>query len=444
MLALAGQVGRPATGVGKRSDGGMVMEFWVVQAQEHPAEPRSDTNRREWRSNTLAEVLADRGHRVTRWRSSFSHHQKRQLTEGSVLRRGDGCALQYIEARSYQRHVGLRRVLSHRSLAKNFARLAEQWPTRPDLIHVGNVPIELGLSAVRYGKLHDIPVIVDVRDLWPDLYLDLVPQRLRRTRSVANAFLNRPGSAAREALASATSVTALTESYLSWALEKAGRDRSELDAVFPMANRPVAVEDLELARKRVEAFLGRGAAERALVVYAGNLGVQSEFEAAIDGARLAAERCPHLLMVLAGDGPQLEVLRRHAAGSQNVVLPGWLRGEDLSALLAIASVGLVPYKDTSNFQLNVPNKFPEYLGAGLAIACSVGGEMGRLVREHDCGFLYRGSDPHDLSRRLAQMFTDPSLLARQQRSASLLHRDRFSSDVVFPAFADHLERIAAR
>ena len=56
---------------------------------------------------------------------------------------------------------------------------------RPDLILCSYPTIELSVEAVRYGRTHGIPVVLDVRDLWPDIVLDLLPTILRSPGRVA-------------------------------------------------------------------------------------------------------------------------------------------------------------------------------------------------------------------------------------------------------------------
>ena len=53
-------------------------------AQENPSIPRPTIAGRKWRSNTLSEYFADRGHIVTRWRSSFSHQKKYYLIKNHL------------------------------------------------------------------------------------------------------------------------------------------------------------------------------------------------------------------------------------------------------------------------------------------------------------------------------------------------------------------------
>ena len=97
------------------------MKIWVIMAQENPSQNR---NGKRWRSNTLAEYLADRNHEVIRWRSSFSHQKKIQLKKSSLKEKHDNYFHQFIESRSYKRHISLKRFLNHIDLGRNFKKIS--------------------------------------------------------------------------------------------------------------------------------------------------------------------------------------------------------------------------------------------------------------------------------------------------------------------------------
>lgn len=417
------------------------MEFWIVQAQENPPDPRREPVRREWRSNTLAEMLADRGQDVVRWRSSFSHQAKTQLVEGSARVATENYHHQYIDAPGYRRHVGLARVASHRALGRNFLSVAKSYTKPPDLIHVGNVPIDLCHAAVSYGREMGVPVIVDIRDLWPDIYADLLPGALSLLREPMRRWLSQRKGCLGAALTGATGITGLTQPYLDWGLAKAGRGQGPHDAVFAMAYpKPKAppsdqaVADLR-ARLKIEPT-------DVLACYIGNIGYQSDFEGLIESAGYLADSNPNFKIVLAGSGPALEGLESLAGGKPNVILPGWLQAREVQALMHLSTFGLIVYKPVPNFLMNVPNKFAEYLAGGLVVSCSLEGEMGRLVRTNECGFVYEIGRPRALAERFAALLNDPALLYQKSTNAAALHHDMFDGATVHTKFADYLVEIA--
>ncbi len=417
------------------------MNFWVIHAQENPAAPRAQKNRREWRSNTLCEHLADRGHHVVRWRSSFSHQAKRQISDGSVMEPVDNYFHQFVASPDYQRHIGPARIRNHMKLGENFLKVAPQTTTQPDLIHVGNVPIALCYAAVKYAKSHDIPVVIDVRDLWPDIYVDLLPKALGFMRGPVLSLLHLTSLRLNWAFRNATAIAGLTQSYLDWGLERARRAQQSQDAVFPMAypkkDAAPTPDSITAIRKRLGV-----SPDDVLAVYAGNIGYQSDFDTLIAGTEQIAQTYPRFKCVIAGSGPREAALKELAARNDHVIFPGWLEGDEIYALLAISSFGLVAYNPVPNYLRNIPNKFSEYLAGGLAIACGLDGEMGQLTTQTGCGFTYPPGDAAALAKGIGDLIDRPDALAEMKRAAIRLHKDRFDAAMIYPAMSDHLEAIA--
>lgn len=375
-----------------------------------------------------------------RWRSAFSHQSKTFLATGNETVPHDNYSHRFIACPPYQRHIGAARIRNHKELARNFTKVARVGAP-PALIHVGNVPISLACAAVRYGNQVGCPVVIDIRDLWPDIYADLLPQRLSGLRGPLVKALHAGSLQLKWAMRNATAFTALTQSYLDWALDFAGRAQTDADAIFAMSyprrDHIPAEQDLQALRYQ----LGLVKNDK-LAVYLGNIGSQSDFDTLLKAAHALADTHPDFKMVLAGSGPKEQALRQAAEGLPNVVVPGWLQGSQIASLLYLAQIGLIAFHPVPNYLLNVPNKFSEYLAGGLAIACGLGGEMGRLVDTSRCGFLYPSGDAVALSATLAQVLDNPARLQAMGEQARKLHTERFDGAQMYPLFADHLERLA--
>lgn len=78
----------------------------------------------------------------------------------------------------YSKNVSLSRVRHNRILARTFQKQICQSQPQPDVLFACLPIPELAEKATLYGQERQIPVIVDVRDEWPDLYLTVFPPRL--------------------------------------------------------------------------------------------------------------------------------------------------------------------------------------------------------------------------------------------------------------------------
>src|SRR5262249_54694954 len=196
----------------------------------------------------------------------------------------------------YKRNVSLARAFDHRILGFRFRHLAPRRP-RPDVILASMPTLELPLEAIRYAAPRGIPVVVDVRDLWPDIYVQGMPPWLR---TAARLALASEFSMMRSIATRATALTAVTQTYLEWALAYAGRASRPLDRVFHLGyeadlKRTAQAEPLDFAA------LGVGE-EHLVAAFVGAFGTTYDLTTVIQAsAELARRGNSKLKFVLAGD-----------------------------------------------------------------------------------------------------------------------------------------------
>src|SRR5438309_1651100 len=123
------------------------------------------------RVGMLAERLASAGHDVTWWTSTFDHVAKLQrFSEDSTERVAGNYRIELLHAPGYASNHSLARVRHHRYSAAAFARRAAG-AIAPDLVYCCIPTLEVTEAALGYATALGIPTVVDVRDLWPDVYL---------------------------------------------------------------------------------------------------------------------------------------------------------------------------------------------------------------------------------------------------------------------------------
>src|SRR5687768_16760322 len=121
------------------------------------------------RCGILSDLLVRQGHEVLWWTSTFDHTQKRhRYSDDTGVTLHDGYRLQLLHGRGYPHNISWERLADHRTLARKFSKLAADEP-RPDVVLCSFPTIELSREAIRYGERTGVPVILDVRDPWPDV-----------------------------------------------------------------------------------------------------------------------------------------------------------------------------------------------------------------------------------------------------------------------------------
>ena len=381
----------------------------------------------------FAQLLADMGHEVTWWSSTFDHTHKRQrFPQDQAVTVGDRLELRLIHAKPYMANISLDRLVNHRQVARGFERLAARVEKGelPDVIFATMPTVELAAAASRFGKANGIPVIVDVRDLHPDIYLSLVPSFAKPLARIALSPLYRD---LRTALRNASGLIAIAPSFLDWALKHAERTTRDTDAVFPLAYPELDASREELASAAAQ-LAGAGVRkDRKIVWYVGTFNRWIDLGTVIEAARLlAAEGNEEIQFVLSGSGGFDAAWRKQAAGLPNVVFTGWIDIPKIIHMRRISWAGLAPYQPGF---LTVGNKLFEYMAGGLPILLSIGGDAKTIVEQHDAGIAYEGKNPASLRSAINHMLTD-GIQQRMAANSLEAHRLHYSAEKVYASMAD--------
>ncbi len=184
------------------------------------------------------------------------------------------------------------------------------------------------------------------------------------------------------------------------------------------------------------AAVGRGGPLRVLSM--GNIGFSQGLAPLVS----AVERSPdldgtELDLVVTGTGVAAEEVQAEVLG-RRVRMVGVLDDEDLERELLTADIGLV----TQNYgggEFNIPSKLMNFMAYSLPIVAAVnpGGEVARLVRDTEAGWIVDSSRPEELPRELARLASERDEVAHRGEQARSYANRHFDVD----AFAERFEAV---
>lgn len=156
-------------------------------------------------------------------------------------------------------------------------------------------------------------------------------------------------------------------------------------------------------------------------VYAGRVGAYRELETIAAASTLVD--LPITLMG-PGDGTWLSTFD----AGRTTVLPARPLAE-ASAALAAAGIALVTHSDRwANHRLAMPNKLFHAVSLGVPVIGTDVGELGKLVRRHDLGLLYRPGDASGLADAVRRMRAEyPHFVAKVRAARPALSWDEDSA-----------------
>jgi len=206
------------------------MRAWVIKTGEPIPHVPAEAQDRLFRAGLMAQALTDAGHDVTWWTGQFHHQQKTMrdvpASEPVVLAQNTPEMI-FLPSSGYARNISFARFRDHAQQRRAFESLAPGQP-RPDVIVCAWPTIDLAYAATEFGKRYGVPVILDIRDLWPDILYERITAK---TGLPFKGYLIPYERMGKRAIRDAASVISLTQGMLAWA--QARFDRTDgRDAVF--------------------------------------------------------------------------------------------------------------------------------------------------------------------------------------------------------------------
>lgn len=399
----------------------------VLYFHQHFSTPRGSVG---IRSYEMAHRLLARGHQVTMVCGSYGGGETglpQPFLRGR--RRGMVGGIDVIEFDlKYSNSDGLTRrslvflLFALRSISLVFTE-------RYDLVFSTTTPLTAGIPGVFARWLRGKPFVFEVRDLWPELP--------RAMGVIRNPLL----------------LGAM--SLLEWASYRSAHRLIGLSPgiVDGVVRRGVARErvalvpngcDLDIFAAGAKPWRPTGVgADDFMAVFAGTHGVANGLDAVLDAAGELKLRGRHdIKLLLIGQGKLKPALQERVQreGLDNVVFHAPVEKTRLAGLMAATDLGLQVLANVPAFYYGTsPNKFFDYLAAGLPVLNNYPGWVADLIVQHRCGLAVPADDPQVFADALELAADDRGALRAMGERGRLLAKQQFKRAVLADRWVDWLE-----
>ena len=219
------------------------MRVWIIQTGEpiHIDYGKS----RPMRAINLANYLIEAGHKVTLWTSAFNHADKsHRENEFKEIKYNKSLNILLIPSPGYSRNIGIKRLIDHFFLGLNLRNfLLKRNLQLPDIAFIGYPPIETSYVAINFLKKNNIPTILDVKDLWPTLFLEPFPKILK---PIARILFHPYYYLAKKSINNAFSICSMSIEYIIWVNKFAKRNSDNKNIIAPLTTKLPIINNKEL------------------------------------------------------------------------------------------------------------------------------------------------------------------------------------------------------
>lgn len=393
------------------------MKIWIINP--YGSIPGEDW--RTYRTTLIADALVARGHEVVSWISNIQHRSKQKRAEDwKRITVYPGYEIRIVPSSTYQGHISLDRIRYERSFARNMRSKAMSMDENPDVIILGEPALFISDIILPLVRKKRAKLIVDVIDLWPELFHILLPgsvERLGRWLFAPLYYrrkrLFQKSDALMAVCADYLEVAQRANPQIPTALVYLGVDLKEFEETDSVDSEtiPVSVDLAVLStippKKEGELW----------IIYAGTLGEHYDLPNLLRAAQLCQETGLPIRLLIAGEGPLRDrvIADIHSGTLANTYYLGSLPPEELVALYKQCDLAVSSYVRHSTVAM--PVKAYDYMAAGLPMINSLGRDLKYLVETREIGLQYRAEDPNDLFGAIQILVEDEALRLRMKKNA---------------------------
>ena len=296
---------------------------------------------------------------------------------------------------------------------------------RPQLIIASSPPPTVGLGAAAVSFLKMVPLMGDIRDLWPEYAIAI--GELNSKIGILSGRLTEK-IFYRRCFAFITISEGL-KIYLS--KKTHGKD------IHIVMNGSSIPDMPSFATRQANCF-----AEKTInVCYAGVVGLLQPIQDLVDAAQITMPDGT-IRYTIVGDGVKRESLENQILSKNltNIAFTGSLPLSETLELLLGSDIAVVPLLNIEHFKSALPSKFFDYMALGLPIILGVDGEARQILEQYRTGLYYQPGCADDLVDKIRWLQSHPSdARAMGDAGRKLVYNSYSRSEL-----ANKMERIVSR
>ena len=308
-----------------------------------------------------------------------------------------------------------------------------------DVIIVTSPPLFVGITGYLLSVLKRIPLVFEIRDLWPESAIDtgvLKNKLIIRLAYAFEAFVYRKSKL----------INVLTPAFMDTLIHKKKVPATKV-VLIPNAADFALSEEL-LYNFDVSAFRKEhGLENRFVITYVGAHGVANHLIQAVETAELLHQRRPEVLFLMIGEGMEKAMLKKEAEkrGITNSIrfIDSVPKKEVFKYILA-SDAGASILKKVDTFKTVYSNKTFDYMSCKKPIFMLIDGVSRELVEAAKCGLYVEPENPQAFAE-VIENYTSKKLELKQMGENGYAYAHlHFDRQVLAEKYISNIENVIGK
>ena len=307
----------------------------------------------------------------------------------------------------------LKRVLNYGSFFVTSLFFGLFKAKKADVIYAYNPPLTTTLSAVIFGKIRKIPVIIDIQDLWPDTLTATGMLNNKVALNIISKLCNFTYRGAKE-------IVVLSPGFKNRLIER-GVPEDKITVIHNWCD--------ETALSGVTPNSNCLPDNGFNIVFAGNIGKAQGVESIVDAAEIVSANKLNVNIIFVGDGISVAGAKQRVAEKKltNVFFIPRVPMSQVGEILSASDALLVHLNDNDLFKITIPSRTQAYLAAGKPILMGVSGDASDLIEQSKAGFVCKPNNPQSLANAIDELVgLSPEELTIKGENAKSFYYDNLS------------------
>lgn len=305
-----------------------------------------------------------------------------------------------------------------------------------DVVLVTSPPLFVGITGLILKWIKGIPLVFEIRDLWPESAIDtgvLTNKMIIKFAYWFEAYVYKKASL----------INTLTPAFQKKLVQNKGISSDKVIMIpnasdFSLSERLLATFDSQIFRKEMNWE------DKFVITYMGAHGIANHLIQVIDTASLLTDTNAHFVLI--GDGMQKASLIEEVEkrGLKNVQFISSVPKEEVFKYILASDMGTSVLKKVDTFKTIYSNKTFDYMSCKKPILMVIDGVSRELVEVANCGVYIEPENHQDFNEKVRFYLQNSELAKQQGENGYLYAKQNFDRHLLATKYLEHLKNLSQK